>query len=94
MTHNFLAQGQANECSITPFLNEAEQITEATNNKTKYRLHNVVPQQILQIGTTSMFISKNNVKMFKWNHEKQANTFTTTFFFFTKTLTVFDVQFR
>lgn len=89
MTHNFLAQGQANECSITPFLYEAEQITEATNNKTKYRLHNVVPQQILQIGTISVFISKNKVKMFKWNHEKQANAFTTTSFFFYKNIDSF-----
>ena len=28
-----------------------------------------------------MVFSKNNVKMFKWNHEKQANGFTAKFFF-------------
>lgn len=31
-----------------------------------------------------MVFSKNNVKMFKWNHQKQANGFTA--------LTVFDVH--
>ena len=40
-----------------------------------------------------MVFSKNNVKMFKWNQEKQANGFTAKFFF-TITLTVFDVHFR
>ena len=29
-----------------------------------------------------MVFSKNNVKMFKWNHEKQANGFTAKFFFY------------
>ena len=40
-----------------------------------------------------MVFSKNNVKMFKWTHEKQANGFTAKFFF-TITLNVFDVHFR
>ena len=39
-----------------------------------------------------MVFSKNKVKMFKWNHEKQANGFTAKFVF-TITLTVFDVHF-
>ena len=29
-----------------------------------------------------MVFSKNNAKMFKWNHEKQANGFTAKFFFY------------
>ena len=29
-----------------------------------------------------MVFSKNNAKMFKWNHEKQANGFTANFFFY------------
>ena len=29
-----------------------------------------------------MVFSKNNVKMFKWNHEKQANGFPAKFFFY------------
>jgi len=40
-----------------------------------------------------MVLSENNVKMFKWNLEKQLNGFTAKSFF-TITLTVFDAHFR